>query len=140
MNNIKKIAGVFTAALIILSCTNQANVPSSIKDAFAKDYPGISAKWNKEDSDYEANFQMNNQTMSALYSQDGNRKETEIEIKVNDLPLSAKDYIKSNYKDGKIKEAAKITKATGEVNYEAEVSGVDVLFTVNGDFIKTTKE
>ena len=39
-----------------------------------------------------------------------------------------------------IKEGAKITKADGTVNYEAEVNGTDVIFDASGKFIKEAKD
>ena len=117
-----------------------SKVPYAVKTSFAKDFPGMSTKWEKENANYEANFKMDGKTMSALYDAKGNKQETETDIKVSDLPQSVKDYIAQNYKGEKIKEAAIITRANGEVNYEAEVKGMDVLFTNDGKFIKTAKD
>ena len=78
--------------------------------------------------------------MSALYDASGNKTETEMDIKISGLPVAATDYITKNYKGEKIKEAAIITKANGEVNYEAEVKGMDLLFTKEGKFITTAKD
>ena len=117
-----------------------SKVPSAVKTSFAKDFPGMSAKWEKENANYEANFRMDGKTMSALYDAKGNKEETETDIKLSDLPQSVKDYIARNYKGEKIKEAAIITRANGEVNYEAEVKGTDVLFTKDGKFIKTARD
>ena len=78
--------------------------------------------------------------MSAFYNTDVNRQETETDINVSDLPASVQDYIAKNYPGKKIKEAATITKANGEVNYEAEVNDTDVLYTLDGKFIKTAKD
>ena len=33
-----------------------AEVPAAVKDAFAKKYPGAKAEWEKEDGNYEAEF------------------------------------------------------------------------------------
>ncbi|MDQ6844112.1 MAG: PepSY-like domain-containing protein [Bacteroidota bacterium] len=134
---------VFAGGITLSACAQKmdaSKVPSAIKTSFAKDYPGISPKWEKEVPNYEANFKMNGKTMSALYDAKGARQESETDIKVADLPASVKDYIAQNYKGEKIKEAAIITKANGEVNYEAEVKGMDVLFTKEGKFIKTAKD
>ena len=117
-----------------------SKVPYAVKSSFSKDFPGMSTKWEKENANYEANFKMDGKTMSALYDAKGNKQETETDIKVSDLPQSVKDYIAQNYKGEKIKEAAIITRANGEVNYEAEVKGMDVLFTNDGKFIKTAKD
>lgn len=117
-----------------------ANAPVAVKTSFAKDFPRITTKWEKEGANYEANFKQNGKTMSALYDSKGNKQETEEDIKVSELPQSVKDYIATHYKGEKVKEAAIITKANGEVNYEAEVKGMDVLFSKDGKFIKTARD
>lgn len=119
------------------SCGNGAsNVPANVKVNFEKDFPGVNAKWDKEDSNFEAGFKQDNHTMSALYDARGNKLETEQDIDAAALPQNIKDYVSQNFKGEKIKEAAIITKANGEVNYEAEVKEVDLLFTKDGQFIK----
>jgi len=50
------------------------------------------------------------------------------------------EYVKAHYKGATAKEAAKITKADGTVNYEAEVSKKDVIFDAKGKFIKEEKD
>jgi hypothetical protein len=117
----------------------QANVPSVVKQAFAKQYPGITAEWTKEDGNYEANFKHMNHEMSALFDANGAMTESEMEIAVKELPAAVTSYIKQHHKGAGIKEAAKITKANGEVNYEAEVKGADLIFDASGKFIKEIK-
>jgi hypothetical protein len=115
--------------------------PDVAKTAFAKAFPGASkVKWEKEKADYEVNFEQDGQEMSAVYDSGGALKETEVEIKASQLPAGVLDYIKLHYKNAKVKEIAKITKAGGEVNYEAEVNKTDVLFDANGKFLKEEKE
>lgn len=116
------------------------NAPPDVKTAFSKDFPGMVTKWEKEGANYEANFKQNGKTMSALYDAKGNKQETEQDIEVSELPQNVKDYIAAHYKGENIKEAAIITKANGEVNYEAEVKGMDVLFSKDGKFIKTARD
>ena len=65
--------------------------------------------------------------------------ETEIEIKVSQLPKNALQYLKDNYKNQKVKEAAKIVTEKGTVIYEAEIKGKDLLFDENGNFITKDK-
>ncbi len=114
-----------------------SKVPSSVKTAFAKQYPGISVKWEKEDGKYEAGFKQNGNTMSALFEPSGKLEESEMDIKVTDLPAPVLAYIKAHYKGKSIREGAKITKADGTVNYEAEVDGKDIIFDANGKYIET---
>ena len=114
-------------------------VPVAVKAAFAKQYPGVSAKWEMEDGKYEAGFKNKAVTTSVLYSSGGTMTESEVDVKIADLPKAVTDYVKAHYK-GKIKEGAKITTATGAVTYEAEVDGKDIIFDETGKFIKEVKE
>lgn len=117
-----------------------AKVPAAAKAAFAKQYPGIAAKWEKENGKYEVNFKQKGNTMSVLMDDKGNITETEIDIKGTDLPAAVLAYVKEHYKGKTIKEGAKISKADGTINYEAEVGGKDVIFDENGKFLKETKD
>lgn len=146
-NNIMKkliLTSLVAASLFTFSASaqklNAGKVPAAVKASFKKDFPGISTNWEKEKANYEANFKQNGNTMSALYDANGNKTETEMDIKVAALPVAVTAYIAQNYKGEKIKEAAIITKANGEVNYEAEVKGMDLIFTKEGKFIKAAKD
>ena len=117
----------------------EADVPAAVKASFTKQYPGVTAKWEKEDGKYEANFKQGSNVMSAMFEPTGTFTESEMDIKVTDLPATVLAYVKEHYKGKTIKEGAKITKANGTVNYEAEVDGKDVIFDANGKFIKEAK-
>jgi hypothetical protein len=117
-----------------------SKVPAAVKTSFAKQFPGATAKWEKEAANYEAGFKKNGNIMSALFEANGVMKESEIDIKVTDLPATVQAYIKEHYKGKTVKEAAKITKSDGTVNYEAEINGKDVIFDVTGKFLKEVKK
>jgi Putative beta-lactamase-inhibitor-like, PepSY-like len=117
-----------------------ARVPTVVKATFAKQFAGATAKWEKENGEYEAGFTMDGKDMSALFTADGKLMESEVSMKPSELSAKILAYIKANYKDKKIKGGAKITKADGVVNYEAEVNGVDVMFDANGKFLKEVKD
>jgi hypothetical protein len=141
----KKI--VFTAVatgIIVFSAYGQklkeSQVPSAAKTAFEKKYPGVKGSWDKEDANYEVNFKQNNKSMSAVIDKVGSIIETETDISVNNLPAAIKDYMKKHYANTKITEAARVEKANGEINYEAEVNHKDVIFDANGKFIKEAKD
>ncbi|HEY4149032.1 MAG TPA: PepSY-like domain-containing protein [Chitinophagaceae bacterium] len=115
--------------------------PAAANTAFQKAYPGISnVKWEKEGPGYEANFKQNGTEMSAVYDAKGVLQETETSIKIAELPPAVADYVKTHYKGAVLKEAAKVTKANGTVNYEAEVNKKDVIFDAKGVFIKEEKD
>ena len=137
------ILPAFIAGIAFSACGQKISaekVPASVKTSFAKAYPGASVKWEKENGEYEASFKENGNSMSAMFAPSGTMTESETDIKVNTLPAAALAYVKKNYPGKTIKEGAKITKANGTVNYEANVSGKDVIFDANGKFLKEVKE
>jgi len=117
-----------------------AKVPAAVKASFTKQYPGVTPKWEMEDGKYEASFKKGSEAMSAMFEPNGTFTESEADIKVAALPAAVLAYIKEHYKGKIIKEGAKITKADGTVNYEAEVNGKDVIFDMNGNFLKEMKD
>ena len=78
--------------------------------------------------------------MSCVIDHSGTILETETDIPVSELPTEAVLYLKTHYKGHKVKEASKIVKQNGEVNYEAMVKDRDVMFDVNGKYLKEIKE
>ena len=115
--------------------------PRPANNSFAKDFPAATgAKWEKEKGNFEVNFTMNGNKMSAVYDGKGALKETETAIPVASLPAAATNYVQKNYKGVAIKGAAKIIKTGGETVYEAEVNKTDLLFDLNGKFIKSEKD
>ncbi len=116
-------------------------VPAAVKSAFEKQYPDVKdVDWEKEDSNYEAEFEVSKIETSVVYDANGTLIETEVEIAVSALPQIAQDYVSKNYPKSKISEAAKITSASDTVTYEAEVGESDLIFDANGNFVKEVKE
>ncbi len=140
----KKLA-LMTVAAMITSLTfaqklQEKDVPASVKTAFQKNFPQAKVeKWEKEGSNFEAEFELNKTEQSVLFDAQGNLLETEVEIELNQLPKGVLEYVKANYKGQKVKEAAKITDAKGTLTYEAEIKGMDILFDSTGKFIKEIK-
>ena len=137
------ILTVVAISLAFVACGQKidaSKVPANVKASFAKSYPGITAIWEKENGKYEVNFKKDGNTMSVLIETNGNIVETETDIKTTELPAAVLAYVKQHYPGKNIKEAAKLVKADGSVNYEAEVNGKDVIFDANGKFIKEAKD
>ncbi|KIC90284.1 hypothetical protein HY58_09925 [Flavihumibacter sp. ZG627] len=118
----------------------EQGIPWVVKQAFNKQYPTATARWEKEDGKYEANFNYLNHKMSVSFEENGNLIESEVEIKNAELPSSALKYIDDHFKGATIKESAKITKVNGEINYEAEVKGKDLIFDASGKFLKEIED
>jgi len=117
------------------------SVPAAAKAAFEKAYPGATkVKWSREKEDFEVDFLLASKEMAAVYTGNGVLKETEEAIAVKNLPQPVLAYIKQHYSKAVIKEAAKVTKADGTINFEAEVNHTDLIFDTNGNFIREEKD
>ncbi len=117
---------------------NPAQVPAAVVATFQKAFPKATAvKWEKENGDYEAGFQQDRATMSALLGAGGELRETETSLAPRALPAPVRATLATRYKGIQVKEAARIVAAkTGAITYEAEVrqngKNRDVLFTADG--------
>jgi len=108
-------------------------VPPKVIIAFTKTFPKAShVKWSKEKNDYEASFHFKGKKESAVFHREGKLMETEVEIAANELPKAVVDYVSKKYPKKKIDEAAKITGIDGNVMFEAEVGGKDLIFDASG--------
>lgn len=144
----KNLLVLVAFSAVFTSCKEEKmkekEVPAIVKDAFQKQFPGAKeVEWENEEGKYEVSFEQDDNKMSAVFNiGNGQLEETEVEIKKEELPASALTYISQNYKDEKIDETAKITKANGEINFEAEVKEKDLMFDANGNFlmVKEIKE
>lgn len=133
----KRIFGIFVligglASVSQAQKLNVAKVPASVKAAFTKLHPATKVSWEMEKVNYEAGFSLNGKEISEVYAKNGALLETEIEIKSSELPTP----VLAKLRGMKIAEAARITKADGTLNYEAEVKGKDLLFDANGNPVK----
>ena len=116
-------------------------IPAVVQSALQKNYPNAKElKWEKENGNYEAGFEVLKTDYSVLIDASGKIIEIEVEIGIDALPSNAKTYVTQKYPGKKIKEAAKITDDQGVVTYEAEVDGKDLIFDNSGKFLKEVKD
>lgn len=137
------LAFLFFASLI---SAQNIQIPKDVKELFLKKYPKASeVNWSKENSEeFEAEFLLDGVKMSVVIDEDGEIEEIENAIATGDLPEIILNYIKENYSDFEITEAAQITDDDQNVFYEAEVSNgdtkKDLLFDKDGQPINLQKE
>ena len=135
------IIAICAIAFVNAQALNAAKVPNAVKESCTKHFPEIkNVKWELENGQYEASFKKDGHDESAMFKKDGTFTESEVDIKFSELPSAVTPYIKEHYKGISVKEASKITKANGEVNYEAAIKGKDIIFDFNGKFIKEMKD
>jgi hypothetical protein len=112
-------------------------VPPVVVSALKMKYPeAAKVSWEKEKGNYEANWGGNSgEDNSAIFTPAGTFIAIVKAIPVSQLPVSVQTYVTAHYKT-RIKEAGKVTDATGKTSYEAEIKGGDLIFDQNGNFIK----
>jgi hypothetical protein len=138
----KTILLIITAALLgtgaVVKATGSLEVPVAVKQSLAKKYPNATkVTWEKEKGNYEANWGgKSGEDTSVTFTPKGEFVEEGDAIPVTQLPPAVFEYVKTNYKGTKIKEAGRVTNAAGKKMFEAEIKGKDLLFDQKGKFIK----
>ena len=118
-----------------------AQVPAAARATFKAKFPLVKTNsWEKEGDKYEAGFQQNGITMSALITPAGELIETESDMSPAQLPAAVRAKLASDYKAYKVTEAAVLVSASGATTYEGEVSQGgkhhDVVFNADGSLAK----
>jgi hypothetical protein len=118
-----KTTAIKTTTKTNSSKTMGLNIPAPVNNAFHQKFPQAEkVKWEKENAhEYEANFVMNSTLQSANFNDKGAWRETEVEIKVSELPQKVTESIKARYPGNQIVSAAKIELADKSVMYEADL-------------------
>ena len=142
----KKIIGItailFAMSSAIFAQENESSehikVPAVVKTALKQKYPEAkNVGWEKEDGNYEANWGgKSGEDNSVQFTPSGTFIEIVNAIPVKQLPSNVAIYVKQHYNGAKITEAGKVTDAKGNLSYEAEVKGRDVIFDKDGKFVK----
>jgi len=116
----------------------EKDVPEVVKSALAKKYPDVKkVSWEKEKGNYEANWGgKSGEDNSAIFTPSGNFIEIVQAIPIDQLPASIAPYVAKHYNGAKIKEAGKVTDASGKHMYEVEIKGKDLIFDEKGNFLK----
>ena len=138
---------MFSFGILSTSCAQNKKVaPESVQAAFKARFPTVQkAKWDMEDdTEWEAEFKMDGEEMSANFRNDGTWTETETEIKTADLPEAVKDAIASQFAGYKMEEASLVETPDMAADYEVELekgeTTIEALFKADGTLIKQETE
>jgi Putative beta-lactamase-inhibitor-like, PepSY-like len=140
----KKIFSLLLLYVCMAAATyaQKVNVPEAVTKAFNTKFPGAAElKWEKENSkELEANFKLNNATVSANFGLDGSWKETETTINANELPAAVTKAVNTKYSGAVIFLAEKIEKPEGKIFYEVNIKvnskKKELELTPDGSFVK----
>lgn len=140
MKALYSLVALFTCHNLLNAQTlKEQNIPSKTRTALYTQYPGAhNVRWEKEDSNYEAEFTIKKAIYSLVIDSAGHIIETETNISASKLPEKIRQYIEKNYPGKKIKSVARITDISGNITYEAEIKNLELFFDNNGNLLKTT--
>jgi len=90
------------------SACSQAKVPAAVKTAFNKKFPTAKeVEWGMEGKTlWEAEFELNEKDVSANFDVQGNWKETETDLKKDDVPSVVMNVLNIKFPGYKVKDAA----------------------------------
>ncbi len=111
--------------------TKGEETPEAVQSAFSKKFPDAkSVKWEKEsEQEWEAEFKLNGVGYSANFTSSGEWKETEHEIRSNEIPEVVNATLKSEFSGYEV-EDSEITEKPEETEYEFELEKGEVVYEV----------
>jgi len=136
------ITSILAVVLFSVIACSQTKVPEKVADAFKAKFPSAQkVEWGKESaSEFEAEFRLNGNEMSANFDASGKWLETEAKLTKDDLPAPVLATLKSQFGDSKIKKAESLEKAGEAVVYEVKLeqdeAELEVVLDSNGNVIK----
>lgn len=135
---------IIVAALTFGLFACAQNPPKQVTDNFAKKFTGATkVKWDaEEENEWEAEFKMNGNEMSASFDNAGKWLTTEAELKEKDLPAAVAKAVKAAYADWDIEviESIETPDFKGyELGIEKGDTEMEIQVTTNGK-IKVNKE
>ncbi len=130
----------------IFSCKspNTTKVPEQVQKQLKTLYPKAEeVEWDKEDANFEANFEVDDVEMSVIFDAKGKVVETETEIEKDALPVAVQDALAEDFSGYDIEEAAKIErdgKTTFEAQVEKDETKLDAIYNADGTLLKKVEK
>ncbi len=121
---------------------NKINVPTDVQTTFKAMFPTVEkVKWcMATEGEWGAEFKINDNKMSASFSDDGTWLKTVTTIKASDMPQQVKSAIADEFAGFKMEEVATVERADKPLVYEVELkkgaTSVEVLFGADGKRIR----
>ncbi len=133
----------FLALVLVstLSLYAQQKVPANVIAVFNSKFPNAqNVKWGKESkTEYEADFKINTQTMSANFSDQGAWLETESTITFDQIPEKVKQAFSTLHPGSSVKVVEKVESPEGtkfELKIKEKNKSKEILYSEEGVEIK----
>lgn len=126
-------------------CDHNKDVPDKVLNSFTQMFPtATDVEWEMEDeNEWEAEFEQDGQEMVACFNADGEWLETETEIESSELPVTAIEFLETEYSGWEIDEVEYVESPdfTGfEVELEKGDEEIEINFDESGQVIKIENE
>ncbi|MBS1568966.1 MAG: PepSY-like domain-containing protein [Bacteroidetes bacterium] len=124
---------------------SEADVPQPVKAAFMKQFPKADhIRWGMESkTEYEAEFKLGSEAMSATFGTAGQWLETERDIKIEALPEAVRKALADKYAGSKVKDVSYVENPKGtfyEADLEKGEQSMEVVFNADGTVFKEQVE
>ena len=144
MKTLKILATLFfVTGVAVAQDMNQNDVPSSVKNAFTKEYANATdVEWEKEMDNYKVEFDVNRMDNEVWYSASGAVVKKEQDITEAELPQAVRDAVKSGYAGYRLDDIEKVWQNnTTSYKLELEKGNEDkhLTFDTNGKVIAEVK-
>ena len=130
---------VFILACLTTLCA-QKSIPENVHAAFKTKFPNaLKIKWGKESkTEYEADFLIHSQKMSANFSEAGEWLETESKIALDQLPQIVRQALNKAHAVAEVKSIEKVETNSGnkfEIKIKERNKTKEILFSEVGEEI-----
>lgn len=129
-------------ALVILAACGEkkqkSTPPEKTVEVFRNLRPNaVIDQWNDESPIWEAKYTDGSEKGAISFDQDSNVTETELVLSEHELPNleMVKSFIIANYPQEKMIRCEKFTKIGGDITYEVQVTGKELVFDSAGNFL-----
>jgi hypothetical protein len=114
-----------------------SDVPQSVVKSFTKKNPKVEqVEWSKTGEFYKATFADDNSGKSVYFDEAGKVKQSEMQVKVSQLPTPILKYVNDNHPADLVKHSSKITNAKGKSTYVVKVKDSELVFDSNGKYME----
>ncbi|QNF31205.1 PepSY-like domain-containing protein (plasmid) [Adhaeribacter swui] len=138
----KKLLVLISSIVALSACTpdtQSQKVPKQIVAAFQKIHPEANiTQWNDESPIWEAKYKNSQEIGAVSFNPKGEVVETELEIDDSQLTnqTAILEYIHSKYPKEEMQSIEKITKQDGNITYEIQITGKELVFDSQGNFLE----
>lgn len=133
------VAAMFASFSFSQVVVLEKDVPTSVKNELKKRHPNVNTaiiKWEKNRTEYIANFTENGSHYTVEFDEKGNAHRTKLKLKEHEVPAYINDYASKNYPEEKFREVEKIVDRDGKVSYSMRLKDSNHHFDADGNYVK----